>query len=73
MYIIDGVSRSQNISVTLERVTSIVGPFHDAHNYFDLLKLANDRKNLQYELFLKKQLLNNFRPHDQVINLPSYL
>jgi len=67
VYIIDGVSRSQNISVTLERVTSIVGPFHDAHNYFDLLKLANDRKNLQYELFLKKQLLNNFRPHDQVV------
>ena len=66
MYIVDGVKRRENINVTLERVTSIVGPFHDAHNYFGLIKLANSGSNIQYELVLKKQLLNNFNPHDQV-------
>jgi len=67
VYIVDGVKRRENINVTLERVTSIVGPFHDAHNYFGLIKLANSGSNIQYELVLKKQLLNNFNPHDQVV------
>ena len=62
--IIEGADRD-DINVTIDRVTSIVGPFHDAHEYFGLFPLKNRGRNKEYELFLKKPLLNNFQEHDQ--------
>ena len=65
VYIINAAER-ENINVTIDRVTSIVGPFHDAHEYFGLFPLKNRGQDKQYELFLKKPLLNHFNEHDQV-------
>ena len=62
----DGVARKDNLDVKVVRVSNILGPFHDAHDYFDLFPLKNSGKNVQYELYLKKPLLKNFKVFDQV-------
>ena len=67
MYIVDGAKRADSINVTLSRVTSIIGPFHDAHEFFGLFPLKNHGNNIQYELFLKRSLLHSFKPHDQIV------
>ena len=67
VYIVDGAKRADSINVTLSRVTSIIGPFHDAHEFFGLFPLKNHGNNIQYELFLKRSLLHSFKPHDQIV------
>jgi len=67
VFIVDGVARKDNLDVKVVRVSNILGPFHDAHDYFDLFPLKNSGKNVQYELFLKKPLLKNFKVFDQIV------
>ena len=62
----DGAKRAEDINVTLTRVPRIIGPFHDAHDFFELFPLRNSGSNIQYELQLRKPLIDKFKAHDQV-------
>ena len=66
IYIVDGAKRAEDINVTLTRVPRIIGPFHDAHDFFELFPLRNSGSNIQYELQLRKPLIDKFKAHDQV-------
>ena len=66
IYIVDGAKRAEDINVTLARVSRNIGPFHDAHDFFELFPLRNSGSNIQYELQLRKPLIDKFKAHDQV-------
>ena len=40
--------------------------FFDGHDYFGLYPLSKSNGDVQYELFLKKPLLDNFKEGDQL-------
>ena len=65
VYIVDGAKRPEDINVTLTRA-SFEGPFYFAHDYFELYPLKDKGSHLQFELQLKKPLIDKFKAHDQV-------
>merc|ERR1740129_2555001 len=42
------------------------GPFYDAHDFFELFPLKNSGSSIQFELQLKKPLIDKFKAHDQI-------
>ena len=61
----DGAKRAKDINVTLTRA-QFDGPYYHAHNFFELLPLEDSGTNIQFELQLKKPLIDKFKAHDQV-------
>ena len=69
VFIVDGVRRAKDINVTLIR-SQIEGlAFNDAHDFFKLIRLQNIGKNVQFELQLKKPLIDKFKAQDPVKTL----
>ena len=67
VFIVDGAEKAEDINVTLTRnQIDVMGGNDDAHNFFELIPLRNIGKNLQFELQLKKPLIDSFKTHDQV-------
>ena len=66
VFIVDGTKNAEDINVTLTRNQFDVMGVKDAHDFFELILLGNSRKNLQFELQLKKPLIDSFKTHDQV-------
>lgn len=67
VFIVDGAKRAEDINVTLTRAQFAGGlAFLQAHDFFELFPLRNSRGNIQFELQLKKPLIDKFKAHDQV-------
>ena len=67
VYVVDtNPNDHENITVFTARVTSQVLAFKDGHDYFGLKRLKNRKRDLQYELYLKKPLLDGLNANDQV-------
>ena len=65
VFIVDGAKRAKDINVTLTRA-QFDGPYYHAHNFFELFPLKDSGTNIQFELQLKKPLIDKFKAHDQV-------
>jgi len=65
IHIVDKDPTQDNITVTLEKVTTNYGPFHDASDYFGLLFLEGRSGDKKYEVILEKPLLGKFKAGDQ--------
>ena len=66
VFIVDGVGRAKDINVTLIKSPFEGLAFYDAHDFFKLIQLKNIRQNIQFEIQLKKPLIDKFKAHDQV-------
>ena len=66
VFIVDGAKRAEDINVTLTRAQFDGLAFYQAHDFFELFPLRNSGRNIQFELQLKKPLIDKFKAHDQV-------
>jgi len=66
VFIVDGAKRAKDINVTLTRA-QFDGPYYHAHNFFELFPLKDSGTNIQFELQLKKPLIDKFKAHDQIV------
>ena len=55
-----------NITIFTDSVSNNFFAFFDGHDYFGLYPLSKSNGDVQYELFLKKPLLDNFNEGDQL-------
>ena len=66
VFIVDGAKRAEDINVTLTRSQFDGFAIYHAHDFFELYPLKHSGNNIQYELQLKKPLVDKFKAHDQV-------
>jgi len=66
VFIVDGAKRAEDINVTLTRTRFDGFAIYHAHDFFELFPLEHSRNNIQYELQLKKPLIDKFKAHDQI-------
>ena len=71
VFIVDGAKRAEDINVTLTRTRFDGFAIYHAHDFFELFPLEHSRNNIQYELQLKKPLIDKFKAHDQVTKMSS--
>lgn len=54
-----------NITVSIGKIGTNYGPFHDASQYFELYPIKSRKGDKKFDVILKKPLLGNFEAGDQ--------
>jgi len=65
IHIKDPDTHPDNITVSLGKVSTNYGPFHDASGFFELYPITSGRGDKKFDVILKKPLLGSFEAGDQ--------
>jgi len=64
--LVDPDTHPDNITVSLNKIRTNYGPFHDASGFFELFPIKSGiRGDIKYDIILKKPLLGKFEAGDQ--------
>jgi len=66
IHIVDPDTHPDNITVSLDKIRTNYGPFHDASGFFELYPIKSGKRgDKKYDVILKKPLLGKFEAGDQ--------
>ena len=65
IHIKDPDTHPDNITVSLGKVSTNYGPFHDASGFFELYPIKSGRGDKKFDVILKRPLLGSFEAGDQ--------